>query len=256
MGDLSSAAVARRDTTTTKIPVRFSRPVLLCLDRAAARLTRLGVTANAITVLSAVVAAVGGVLLSQGFFGWAALAMVIACLGDALDGLVARRSGSASIGGALLDASVDRYGEFFFLAGLAVYFRGCVVVLLLVLFALAGSYMVSYGSAKAEGLRVPVPPSAMRRAERAVCLCVGVALATPFSWLMRLWPSPQSWPMLQSWFPSWSAQAPIVAAVALIAVVANASAIRRLRALARVPRLVVVPRSPGRNGPPVPRSVA
>jgi phosphatidylglycerophosphate synthase len=226
--------------------------VLLCLDRAAARLTRLGVTANAITGLSAVVAAIAGALLSLGCFGWAALAMGIACLGDALDGVVARRSGSASIGGALFDASVDRYGEFFFLAGLAVYFRGSVAVLLLVLFALAGSYMVSYGSAKAEGLRVPVPPSAMRRAERAVYLWLGIALTTPFAWLTRL---PLRWP---SWIPSWFAQAPVVAAVALIAVVANASAIRRLRALARVPRLVVatLPPSARRTGRHAPRSVA
>jgi CDP-diacylglycerol--glycerol-3-phosphate 3-phosphatidyltransferase len=222
--------------------------MLLCLDPAVARLIRLGVTANAITALSAVVAAVAGVLLSFGCFGWASLAMGIASLGDALDGQVARRSGSATIGGALLDASVDRYGEFFLLAGLAVYFRASLAALLLTLFALAGSYMVSYGSAKAEALRLPVPPSMMRRPERAVCLCAGAALATPCAWMARL-----------SWIPSWAAQAPIVVAVALIAVVANVSAIRRLRALARVPRLVVAT-LPGtlrkRNGPHVPRSVA
>jgi CDP-diacylglycerol--glycerol-3-phosphate 3-phosphatidyltransferase len=196
------------------IPPRVTRPVLICLDRAAACLIRLGVTANAITALSALVAALAGVLLSLGCFGWAALAMGVACLGDALDGVVARRSGSSSVGGALLDASVDRYGEFFFLAGLAVRFRSSLPVLLLALFALAGSYMVSYGSAKAEALRVPVPPSAMRRAERAVCLCAGVALATPFDWLGH-------------------GTAPIVVALTLIAIVANVSAIRRLRGLAR-----------------------
>jgi CDP-diacylglycerol--glycerol-3-phosphate 3-phosphatidyltransferase len=219
MADGSSAAYAPR--ATTKIPTWLSRPVLLCLDRTAARLIRLGVTANAITTLAAAVAALAGLLLSLGCFGWASLAMSIACLGDALDGPVARRSGMATIGGALLDASVDRYGEFFFLAGLAVYFRASLPVLLLALFALAGSFMVSYGSAKAEGLRVPVPPSAMRRAERAVCLCTGVALVAPFAALARL-----------SLAPLWAANAPIVVALTLIAVVANVSAIRRLRALA------------------------
>jgi hypothetical protein len=91
------------------------------------RRIRLGGTetrsANAVTIASLGFAAGAGILLSVGNFVWAALAMIIACLGDALDGLVARRSASASVGGALLDASVDRYEEFLFLGGLALYLR-------------------------------------------------------------------------------------------------------------------------------------
>jgi hypothetical protein len=83
--------------------------------------------------------------------------------------------------------------------------------------------MVSYGSAKAEGLRVPVPPGPMRRAERAVWLCAGVALAVPFEWLARV-----------SMVPAWAAHAPIFVALWALAVVGNASAIRRLRGLSRV----------------------
>jgi CDP-diacylglycerol--glycerol-3-phosphate 3-phosphatidyltransferase len=207
-----------------------------CLDRAARGLVRLGVTANSVTVFSVAAAALAGVLLGFGRFGWAAAAMVIASLGDALDGLVARRSGSASVGGALLDASVDRYGEFFFLGGLAVYFRGWLLALVLALFALAGSYMVSYGSAKAEALHLPVPPGAMRRAGRAVCLCTGVALVPPSMWLARV-----------GALPAWAALAPVLVALAVLAVAANVSAIRRLRALARVQPSVVAMR-PGPEG--------
>jgi len=187
-------------------------------------IVRAGITANAVTIASLGFAAVAGVLLSVGALGWAALAMVTACLGDALDGLVARRSASTSVGGALLDASVDRYGEFFFLGGLALYLRASTPLLAVTLSALAGSFMVSYGSAKAEALRVSVPPGLMRRAERAVCLCSGVGLVPLSDWLARA-----------SILPAWAARAPLVAALAVIAVGANASAIRRLRALARVP---------------------
>jgi CDP-diacylglycerol--glycerol-3-phosphate 3-phosphatidyltransferase len=191
------------------------------LDHVARVLIALGVTANAITVSSVVLAAIGGVLLACGLFGWAAVAMVAASLGDALDGMVARRTGSASVAGALLDASVDRYEEFFFLGGLAVHFHESTGALLLTLAALAGSFMVSYGSAKAEALGAPVPPGAMRRAERAVCLCAGVVMMPVFTWAAR-----------GSALPAWAADAPILFMLAVVAVGANVSAIRRLRFLA------------------------
>jgi len=205
---------------------------LWCLDYVARGLIALGVTANAITISSVFLAAIAGALLCFGQFGWAAVAMVAASLGDALDGLVARRTGTASVAGALLDASVDRYEEFFFLGGLAIYFHESVWALSLTLLALAGSFMVSYGSAKAEALGVPVPPGAMRRAERAVFLCVGVASTPIFGWLTR-----------GSELPPWAAEAPLFAALGLVGVVANVSAIRRLRFLARgkvAPKLAVV----------------
>jgi CDP-diacylglycerol--glycerol-3-phosphate 3-phosphatidyltransferase len=211
--------------------------VLRGLDHVATVLIALGVSANAITSLCIVLGAGAGVLLAFGCFGFAAVAMVVASLGDAVDGLVARRSGSVSVAGALLDASGDRYQEFFFLGGLAVFFRESPVVLVTTLAALAGSFMVSYSSAKAEALGVPVPPGVMRRAERAVCLCLATA-------------------MTALWNPSWVAGAglpgapealPVLIAVALIAVVANISAVRRLRFLARgAARPAVLPHVPVR----------
>jgi CDP-diacylglycerol--glycerol-3-phosphate 3-phosphatidyltransferase len=86
---------------------------------------------------------------------------------------------------------------------------------------MVGAFMVSYGSAKAEGLGASVPPSAMRRAERAVCLCSGVALSPAFAWLIH-----------HGRIPAWSERLPLLVALALVAVIANVSAIRRLRHLA------------------------
>jgi CDP-diacylglycerol--glycerol-3-phosphate 3-phosphatidyltransferase len=204
------------------LPDAICRVVLAPLDRAARVLVRLGISANVITSLSIVLGALGGVLLGFGKFGPAAVAMVIASLGDALDGLVARRSGSASVAGALLDASGDRYQEFFFLGGLAVFFRESAPALILTLLALSGSFMVSYGSAKAEALGVPVPPGVMRRAERAAVLCAGAVLTPPFSWWAH-----------RSAFAGWTGVLPLLVALVLIAVIANASAVRRLHSLAR-----------------------
>jgi phosphatidylglycerophosphate synthase len=213
------AAAAR---VSPVLPRVLLKAALWCLDRAARALVTLGVTANTVTVLGLCLAAVAGVLLSLGHFGLATAAMVVASLGDALDGLVARRSGSASDGVALLDASVDRYEEFFFFGGIAVLYRDSVPALVLALLALAGSFMVSYGSAKAEALDVPVPSGAMRRAERAACLCVAAAMAALFAWLGD-----------HSLVPAWAVRTPLLVALALIGIVANVSAIRRLRSLAR-----------------------
>jgi CDP-diacylglycerol--glycerol-3-phosphate 3-phosphatidyltransferase len=217
----------RRDTpivrrTSIVLPDALVAAVLGLLEHAATALVGLGVSANAITSASIVLGAAGGVLLGFGQFGLASIVMVIASLGDALDGLVARRTGSSSVAGALLDASGDRYQEFFFLGGLAVFFRGSVWALVLTLLALVGSFMVSYGSAKAEALGVPVPPSIMRRAERAACLCLGAVLTPAFAWFVQ-----------RSTIVGWCEQLPLIVSLATIAVVANASAVRRLHSLAR-----------------------
>jgi CDP-diacylglycerol--glycerol-3-phosphate 3-phosphatidyltransferase len=182
-----------------------------------------GVSANAITAASLAVGALSGALLAFGHFGMAALATAIASLGDALDGLVARRGRTTSAGGALFDASVDRYEEFFVLGGLAVFLRSRAPLLGLVLLALVGSFMVSYGSAKAEALRVPVPPGMMRRAERAFCLTFGIALVPLFHVLVQLAILPPSVEL-----------APLLAALAVVGLVSNASAIRRLWSIAEL----------------------
>ena len=219
----SSVRIRVRDPRTSLVLPRAALDAALwVLDHVADGLVALGITANTITISSLMLAGIGGTLLAFGEFGWASVAMVAASLGDALDGLVARKTGSASVAGALLDASIDRYEEFFFLGGLAVYFRSSTPALVLALGAMAGSFMVSYGSAKAEAQGVPVPPGAMRRAERAVALCVGVAMTPVFAWAAA-----------ESSLPAWAHEAPILVAMALIAVVANVSAVRRLRFIAR-----------------------
>lgn len=171
-------------------------------------LVALGISANAVTFGSLVIGAGAGVALAMGHFGIAALLAAISGAGDAVDGLVARASGTASDGGEVFDAAVDRYGEFFLLAGLAVHFRGSLPLLVLALAALLASFMVSYASAKAEAMQVAAPRGAMRRAERAVYLTLGITL-TPFA-------------------PEW----PIIGALALVAVVGNVSAVRRFMAIA------------------------
>jgi len=179
------------------------------------------VSANTITGCSLLAGAAAGLSLAMGHFGVAAALLVAASLGDALDGLVARGGNTDSPAGALFDASVDRYEEFFSLGGLAIFFRESGPLLALVLSALMGSFMVSYGSAKAEALRVPVPPGAMRRAERATCLCLGTTLVPLAAAISRACGG-----------PAWVAFSPLLVTLLLIGGAANVSAVRRIRLIA------------------------
>jgi CDP-diacylglycerol---glycerol-3-phosphate 3-phosphatidyltransferase len=202
------------------------------LDPLVRLLIRAGVSASMITGASLVLGTVSAVLLGIGHFGIAGVVFVVASLGDTLDGTIARRTNTASPAGALFDSSVDRYEEFFTLSGIAMFFRQSPAAVALVLLCLLGSFMVSYGSAKAEALRVKVPPGWMRRAERAVCVAVGTTLVPITSFGAR-----------ELALPDWVPYAPVWLALGLVGVVANVSAVMRLRAIA------VAASSPGTSGP-------
>jgi CDP-diacylglycerol--glycerol-3-phosphate 3-phosphatidyltransferase len=204
-------ARAEADGGSALLGVGIMNGFYVVLDPVARALTTLGITANAITFASLVLSLAAGVGAATGHFGIAALVATVAGAGDALDGLVARASGTASDGGEVFDAAVDRYSEFFLFGGLAIHFRGDLRLLVLTLAALTASMMVSYASAKAEALGVSAPRGAMRRAERAVYLVLGLVLAP---------------------FTPWA----IVLALALIALVGNVSAVRRFVAIARPKR--------------------
>ena len=195
----------------------------------------LGLTANGITLVSLGLAIAGAVAIAVGHFGVGAAFTVAATLGDALDGIVARRTGTASDAGEVFDAAVDRYEEFFFLGALAYYFRDRPVPLVLALSAALGSFMVSYGTAKAEALQVEAPRGAMRRAERAVYLTSGVVLA-PVAAAAAV----------RFALPAWVGEAPILLSLGLVGVVSNVSAARRLAAVARA----VSGRKPAPAAPP------
>ena len=222
MANSSTSRSSTRPVSSALLPDALLAIAVERLADCAALLADAGITASAVTLSRLVLAAVGGVLLGFGVFSWAAVVMMCASLGDAIDGLVARHTHSASPSGALLDASVDRYEEFLFLGGLAIHFRENAVALALALSALAGSFMVSYGSAKAEAAGMPVPPGVMRRPERAVCLCLGVSLSAIAAGLP---PGGSA--------SSWVVFAPIFVALGVVAVLANVSAVARLRHIAR-----------------------
>jgi len=178
----------------------------------------LKISANAISYLSLIFGAIAGFALSFGHFGTAGLFSAFCALCDALDGIVARKTGTASNSGEVLDASVDRYVEFFFFAGLILYYRESSALTLLTLAAFLGSFMVSYSTAKAEALNVTPPRGSMRRPERALYLTLG-ALLSPISRQIFQLDQGVGYPMVFS--------------LALVGLLANGSALQRLYVIAK-----------------------
>jgi len=139
-------------------------------------LVALGITANGLTWSALVLGLGAGVDLAFGWFGLATLLATMSTIGDILDGQVARLTNSGSDRGELLDAAVDRYTEFAFLAGLVIFLRTSEWQMALALAATLACFMVSYASAKAEALQVAPPRGLMRRHERATYLIAGIGL--------------------------------------------------------------------------------
>jgi phosphatidylglycerophosphate synthase len=190
------------------------------LEPIGAACERLGITANAVTWGSLVLAIGAGLALAAGHMGVGAALATVSAAGDALDGAIARRTRTASEAGEVLDAAIDRYGEFAFLAGLAFWFRASSTLLGLTLLAVLASFMVSYSTAKAEALQLEAPRGSMRRTERAVCTILGAGL------------SPLAAALNPAWFVG-----PIAVAVGVVGTIGNVSAVRRLVAIARAARL-------------------
>lgn len=189
-------------------------------------LARAGVTPNQLSWASLVLGGISGVSLAYGYFGFAALTATMSAFLDSLDGMVARLTGIASDAGEVLDAAIDRYVEFFFLSGLVLYYREVPILQVLALAALAGCFMVSYSTAKAEALHVPPPPGIMRRPERAFYLILGAAL------------SPIPIPSLEAYFTfPIPVGFPMVIAVTFVALLSNISAIERLYTVAHAVKL-------------------
>lgn len=111
--------------------------------------------------------------------------LLLSGITDAFDGLVARARNVVSTYGAFLDSTLDRFTEVFVFAGLAVWYREPLPVLV-VSAGLGGSMLVSYTRARGESLGVLCNLGVMQRAERLLLLGLGPVLDPTLSgWLGR-----------------------------------------------------------------------
>jgi phosphatidylglycerophosphate synthase len=172
---------------------------------------RHGISANLISYSALPLGAAAGFCVAYGHLGWAALFGLLGSVFDAMDGAVARATGTMSYSGKILDSALDRYVEFFLLIGLLALFHPLLWTQLLVASALLASFMVSYTTALGEIAGVQLPRGSMQRPERLVYLLSGILITPLLEDALR------------------SPYEPIQLALGLIALIGNLSAILRIR---------------------------
>jgi len=140
-----------------------------------------GITPNVVTLTGFIFSAVAGVFLGLGYLfnGTLLLALSGAC--DVFDGILARTSRKTTKFGAFLDSFLDRYADFFPLAGLLYYghVTGNEPLLLGSLFSILGAFTTSYARARAESLGVECKVGVFERPERVILLLLGLLLGYP-----------------------------------------------------------------------------
>ena len=135
-------------------------------------------TPNMLTLFGLVITGAGAAALAVGHLTIAGFILWFAGLFDIFDGALARASGKVYPYGAFLDSTVDRYSEGLVYLGLLVFFLGQhqMVQPVLILLALAGSFLVSYVRARAQSLGFTCDVGILARPERVVIIVAGLLL--------------------------------------------------------------------------------
>jgi CDP-diacylglycerol--glycerol-3-phosphate 3-phosphatidyltransferase len=141
-----------------------------------------GVHPNILTTIGVFINGVCGLLFGFGEFFWAGIVLIVANLFDMLDGNVARLTGNVTKYGGFLDSSLDRLSDMFAFVGIMMFYAGnspqhSILNVFLASVGMMMSVMVSYTTARSEGLGVKANVGFLQRPERVVLLIIG-ALST------------------------------------------------------------------------------
>jgi len=142
-------------------------------------LIRARIHPNVVSTLGFIITCSSGYFFHQHHVRIAGFLILLGGLFDLLDGTVARRTGLASAFGAFYDSTLDRLSEIVVYLGLLSLYNdyrlvlGDVGMIYAIMLAMAGSLMISYTRARAEGLNVDCYVGLMQRPERVIL--IGVA---------------------------------------------------------------------------------
>jgi CDP-diacylglycerol---glycerol-3-phosphate 3-phosphatidyltransferase len=141
----------------------------------------LHLTPNTITVIGLLITVVAAILVASGWLLVGAAVLTAGSLFDAVDGALARAQGGGTAFGGFLDSTLDRAGEAILFIGIGAWLLGNLadptLPMLALLVALAGSFLVSYSHARAQGIGLAANVGLAPRTERLVLVIAGVALA-------------------------------------------------------------------------------
>jgi CDP-diacylglycerol--glycerol-3-phosphate 3-phosphatidyltransferase len=135
-------------------------------------------TPNMLTLFGLAVTIAGAALVAVGALFQGGIVLLFAGLFDIFDGALARAAGKVYRYGAFLDSTVDRYSEGAVYLGLLLFYlsRHLTLEPVLILAALAGSFLVSYVRARAQSLGFFCDVGILARPERVVIIVAGLLL--------------------------------------------------------------------------------
>ncbi|MFN2501958.1 MAG: CDP-alcohol phosphatidyltransferase family protein [Pyrinomonadaceae bacterium] len=141
-----------------------------------------GISPNILTTIGVTINVGCGLLFGFGEFFWAGIVLIVANLFDMLDGNVARLTGHVTKFGSFLDSSLDRLSDMVAFLGIIIFYsrnvpQHSVLNVFLAGLGMIASVMVSYTTARSEGLGVKANVGFLQRPERMVLLIIG-ALST------------------------------------------------------------------------------
>lgn len=160
-----------------------------------------GLTPNALTWLGFFATAAVSIVLATGPLPLAGILLIVTLGFDALDGTLARLTGTTSRFGAFLDSTLDRWTEVILYCALIWRFlqagddRG----VMLAAAVMASSLLVSYTRARAEGVGIQCKGGLLTRFERLTIFIAGlvsrqiiwalwmIAILASFTALQRIW---------------------------------------------------------------------
>lgn len=149
-------------------------------------LNRLGIKPNTVTLIGLLGNVIAAYLIAMGQMTWGGVVMLLLGAFDALDGTLARISDQVTKFGGLLDSVIDRYSELVVMGGLLLFFtqKQDTTSIILVYLAAAGSVLVSYVKARAEGLGMECKVGLLTRVERYIVMVVTLIFNIP---VVGLW---------------------------------------------------------------------
>ncbi|MCI1832113.1 MAG: CDP-alcohol phosphatidyltransferase family protein [Bifidobacterium sp.] len=171
-------------------------PFKRCIAPIARGLVRMGVSANAVTIIGAVGTIVVG--FAAGITGWlfpGAIALTVLVIFDSLDGSVAAITTGGTKFGAFLDSTLDRIADWAVLVAVILFFilhTGLThygdqitsfertvswVGMGSALFSIMTSFVTSYARARAESVGYEAKNGVATRSDRLVIILVGMGIA-------------------------------------------------------------------------------
>ena len=150
-------------------------------------LRRAGISADVITITGIAMATIAAVTIGAGYLTVGFVFLTLAAIPDALDGAVARASGTGSPRGAFFDSVSDRLTDALLFGGVAWYLASTEPgrIMMLPVAIMATAMFISYERAKAESLGFDAKGGIMERAERIIVLAF--ALLFPNLLIGTLW---------------------------------------------------------------------